>query len=168
MTGIIEHPTLSGYGSDEEGGVWSRRRTKEWRRLAPFRHHSGYLHFNPHGRSYKVHRFVLECFAGPCPEGMQCRHLDGDKTNNRPSNLAWGSSAENKADQIAHGTIADFRGERHPQAKLTEADVRAIRADSRRQTDIAHDYGIDRSMVSQIKLGKCWGHVPLPLPGEAQ
>lgn len=29
-----------------------------------------------------VHRLVMEAFVGPCPEGMEVRHLDGDASNN--------------------------------------------------------------------------------------
>lgn len=52
---------------------------------------------------YYVHRAVLEAFAGPCPEGMECRHLDGDAANNSVENLRWGTPAENRADVIRHG-----------------------------------------------------------------
>jgi HNH endonuclease len=37
-----------------------------------------------------VHRLVLEAFAGPCPEGAEPRHLNGDRADNRwPQNLEW-------------------------------------------------------------------------------
>ena len=51
------------------------------------------------------------------------------------------------------------KGERHGAAKLTAADVRAIRADHRRGADIAADFGIHQSNVSLIKLRKKWRHV---------
>lgn len=166
MAELREHPTLLGYGCDEEGGIWSRRRTKKWRRLTPFRHHSGYLYFNPLGRSYKVHRFVLECYVGPCPEGMMCRHLDGDRTNNRLSNLAWGTAAENKADAIAHGTAVN--GERTGTAKLTESEVLAIRQDGRSHHALAAEYGVGKSTIGRIKIREGWRSLADPLPGEAQ
>lgn len=52
-----------------------------------------------------VHNIVLTAFVGSCPEGMQCRHLDGDPLNNRLSNLAWGTPRENSDDRIAHGRM---------------------------------------------------------------
>lgn len=55
------------------------------------------------GRRY-VHQLVLEAFAGPCPRGLECRHLDGDAANNALSNLQWGTASENQRDRIAHGT----------------------------------------------------------------
>jgi DNA invertase Pin-like site-specific DNA recombinase len=47
-------------------------------------------------------------------------------------------------------------GEQNPVAKLTEADVRAIRASAGRYADIAAPYGIDRHTVGDIKLRKTW------------
>lgn len=44
-------------------------------------------------------------------------------------------------------------------SRLTEDQVRAIRADSRRQIDIAKAYGITQAAVSGIKLRKMWAHV---------
>lgn len=63
------------------------------------------VHFwTPSGsRSFLVHRLVLGAFVGPCPAGMECRHLNGDSTDNRVENLAWGTHVENVKDVIAHG-----------------------------------------------------------------
>lgn len=51
-----------------------------------------------------VHLLILEAFQGPRPEGTVTRHLDGDKTNNRLSNLRRGTPAENSQDAMRHGT----------------------------------------------------------------
>lgn len=55
-------------------------------------------------RSRRVHRLVLEAFAGPCPSGMEALHGDGDPSNNRIQNLRWGTRSENIQDAIRHGT----------------------------------------------------------------
>lgn len=51
-----------------------------------------------------VHRVVLEAFVGFRPDGMECRHLDGDSLNNRIDNLRWGTPSENAWDRVVHGT----------------------------------------------------------------
>jgi HNH endonuclease/NUMOD4 motif len=53
---------------------------------------------------HRVHRLVLGAFVGPCPEGMECRHLNGDRADNRLENLAWGTPHENGMDRLRHGT----------------------------------------------------------------
>lgn len=50
-----------------------------------------------------VHRLVLETFVGPCPEGMECCHNDGNHLNNTLSNLRWDTKSSNILDQVQHG-----------------------------------------------------------------
>lgn len=58
------------------------------------------------GRAHtkRVHRLVAETFHGAGQPGEEVRHLDGDQTNNRADNLAWGSHSVNMHDSVAHGT----------------------------------------------------------------
>jgi hypothetical protein len=76
-------------------------------------------------RQVAIHTLVAEVFIGPRPIGQEVRHLDGDSTNNSLTNLAYGTSAENSADCIAHGKTN--RGTRMWKAKLDERRVRIIR-----------------------------------------
>jgi len=104
-----------------------------------------------------VHRLVLEAFVGPCPEGMQCRHLDGDKTNNSLSNLKWGTPSENNSDKVLHGT--DDRGDKHVNRKLSSRRVGKIRDMLKMGTNqglIADIFGVSPTMISFIKTGKRW------------
>ena len=75
-------------------------------------------------RAY-LHRLICEAHLGPCPEGMECRHLDGNRLNNSASNLVWGTKLQNQNDKESHGTIPF--GEKNPMAKLTESRVRKMR-----------------------------------------
>ena len=77
-------------------------------------------------RWIRVHQLICDAFHGLAPSSKHVvRHLDGSQTNNRPSNLAWGTQTENMADMEAHGRRS--RGESRPLAKLTEAGVRGLR-----------------------------------------
>lgn len=51
-----------------------------------------------------VHALVLEAFVGPCPAGMEARHLDGKPANNQLSNLLWDTHRANCDDRAIHGT----------------------------------------------------------------
>jgi hypothetical protein len=90
----------------------------------------GYLHVtlwrSNQPQSVDVHVLVARAFHGPGKPGQQVRHLDGDQLNNAATDLAWGTPKEDTEDKRQHGTLR--RGERCYQAKLTEADVREIRA----------------------------------------
>lgn len=59
----------------------------------------GYLAVNLHrnGRKFRqyVHRIVAETFLGPCPDGLEVHHRDGDKSNNAATNLEYVTHLEN-------------------------------------------------------------------------
>ena len=130
-------------------------------RLLSQKSKNGYLEVNlwqsGKGTSIEVHRLVLNAFAGPCPSGYQCRHLNGKRSDNRVDNLRWGTVAENMADREAHGK--NHRGERHASAKLTDAQVRQVRAHTGSLTALARQFGVSKGALSLIRLGKRWGHV---------
>ena len=88
--------------------IWNGR----CRMLRPYVDRDGYhttrLCVDNQRRSVKLHHCVLLTFVGPRPEGAECRHLDGNPGNNHVDNLAWGSSSENAADRVRHGTAYSF------------------------------------------------------------
>ncbi len=42
-----------------------------------------------------VHRLICETFIGPCPQGHVTNHKNGNKENNKVSNLEWVTHYEN-------------------------------------------------------------------------
>lgn len=50
-----------------------------------------------------IHGLVLAAFDGPRPDDLETRHLDGNPTNNRLSNLIYGTGTENQLDRVRHG-----------------------------------------------------------------
>jgi len=137
-----EVPTAPGYSVTRSGKVRGKngRVLKSWTQIR-----GGYpavkIRVAGESKTVCVHRLVLETFVGPKPDGQEACHINGDPTDNRVENLYWGSRSQNMQDMSRHGTHAKIRmpGESHPQAKLTEEDVRQIRArhirgDGRRQS----------------------------------
>lgn len=107
-----------------------------------------------------VHVLVLEAFVGPCPDGMQCRHIDGNPANNHISNLVWGTSLENNRDKILHGT--SNKGERGSKAKLTNEDVieiRKRRANGETMEAIAKDFPLKKNSIYNIVNRRTWKHI---------
>lgn len=106
-----------------------------------------------------VHHIVLESFVGERPKGAYACHGDGDKTNNKLSNLRWASPTENCMDADRHGTKA--MGERMGGAKLTESDVRRIRVLSKAcsRNELSKIFGVHIVTIADVLTGKTWVHV---------
>ena len=51
-----------------------------------------------------VHALVMRAFVGPRPDGMEVRHLDGNSSDPKLLNLAYGTRSENAQDALRHGT----------------------------------------------------------------
>lgn len=119
---------------------------------------AGYGMVAVEGRQYTAHRWVLVLHTGQNPLDKDAAH---GPCHNRlcvnPKHLSWKTRSENNADMVRDGT--DARGEKCSAAKLTEAKVLAIRADSRLQKEIALDYGVRQSQISRIKTGVRWNHL---------
>jgi hypothetical protein len=62
-----------------------------------------------------AHALVMAAFVGPRPEGMDTRHLDGNPANNRLTNLAYGTRAENMRDKRRHGRNVNLNKTHCPQ-----------------------------------------------------
>jgi hypothetical protein len=76
--------------------------------------------------------------------------------------LFLGTVADNQRDMATKGRAA--QGVRNGSARLTEDDVRTIRAryTGKRgdMTRIGREYGMGSGSVSRILSGKRWGHLP--------
>jgi HNH endonuclease/NUMOD4 motif len=79
------------------------------RMLVPRPTPTGYLRIQVFKKDQYIHRLVLEEFVGPCPDGMEACHNDGDRSNNTPDNLRWDTRLGNCQDIIAHGTHANLQ-----------------------------------------------------------
>jgi len=110
-----------------------------------------------HSTRVRVHDLATAAFLGPKPRRQQVRHINGDNTDNRLSNLLYGTCSENQMDRVAHGT--SNRGEANGHAKLTADDVLTIRGVSTRGTsrsDLAAMYGVTVSCIDSIVRRTRW------------
>jgi hypothetical protein len=95
----------------------------------------------------RVASLVLLTFVGPRPDGEVVRHLNDVKSDNRLSNLSYGSQSENSEDSIANKR----------QRGLTTSQVSMMRSDFEgggyTKTELARKYGITLSSASRILNG---------------
>lgn len=142
-----------------DGRLYSERLRRE---LRPCVLGNGYAYVClRNGKPSTVHSLVLGAFIGPRPTGMETRHLDGNKLNNKIENLAYGTSAENSADIKRHGHVVVLRGEESSGAKLHAGQVAIIRALKGKTTStrLGELFGVTPSSISRIWRRKTWRHV---------
>lgn len=126
----------------------------EW----PYGKQKGYGAVRIAGERKMVHVEALTRKVGPPPPGMVALH---GPCHNRacfnPRHLSWGTRAQNQLDRFRDGT--DAIGERHPNALLTDEQVREIRASSATGAELATRYGVARRTIYGIRQGKTWRHL---------
>lgn len=108
-----------------------------------------------------VHRLVLEAFSGPCPPGLEASHLNEDSTDNRASNLAWETRAENMARRRSVPS-PKVRGAANGRAKMTAEQVlelRKLRAAGATYRELAARYGVAYSTARAASVGRRWTHL---------
>lgn len=103
-------------------------------------------------RDLRVHVAVLLAFVGRRPSPRhQGAHADGDKRNNRLSNLAWKTPRANAKDKRLHGTHPrEFTGYDDPELALA-AKILVLLGLS--YSKAARELGMHRHSVSRIVRG---------------
>lgn len=171
MSKMVMLPGYEGrYAITDDGRIWSypkaltiRNRTghTKGRWLSPQLNAGGYLRVRLYdgkggGVTREVRRLVLQTFVGPCPNGMECCHNNGIRTDNRVKNLRWDTRKSNIADSVRQGTHYAFpAGRESPNAKFTDTEVGWIRWLSQNTDmlwrDIADIFGCSISYVNFVK-----------------
>lgn len=118
---------------------------------------SKYGQFLAGGKSWSAHRYAYQRAHGPIPAGLfVCHRCDEPRCVN-PEHLFLGTHDDNTVDMVKKARSA--AGARHPLAKLTEDDVRFIRATNVPGIEVAKMLGVTPANVSAIRVGKTWRHV---------
>lgn len=110
---------------------------------------------------FSVASLVLTAFVCPRPPGYQAAHENGNRTDNRLTNLAWKTVSENTEDRFRHGTVA--KGERSGRSKLTLEQVREMRALFAAGVscrDVGLRFGVTKYQAWNIKRGRSWAGIP--------
>ena len=105
---------------------------------------TGNTEIGSHRASWLIH-------FGAIPDGMYVCHKCDNKKCVNPKHLWLGTDGDNTRDMSQKG--------RHPKAKLTPQQVKEIMKDERLYKEIAKDYEVNESTVSQIRTGHSWSHL---------
>lgn len=118
-----------------------------------------------HGKGILAHRFSYELHYGPIPDGLDVCHTCDNPSCVNPAHLWLGTAKDNAQDMARKGRWNNvlFLGEAHPNSKLTNENVIAIRR-LRKQgvqgIELAKQFNVTPSTISCIVLYKTWKHIP--------
>lgn len=131
----------------------------------------GKLSYPPRTRSTaRAHRISWHLATGrPLSDaaGLDICHTCDVRTCVNPDHLFLGTRTDNMRDAANKGRVRwpGLRGEKHPRAKLTEAQVIEIRNSTESTKALSYKFGASYVAVSQARAGRSWKH--LPITGEA-
>lgn len=146
------------YYATDEGEIWSERANKF---LSYQYDKNGYVKVSMRstdGKShrYSIHRLIMENFKPIYGmEKLQVNHKDGNKLNNKLSNLEWTIYKEN----IRHAIENNLRAKVNGAEKLTTEQVIEIyRRASNGETNIklGKEFGLHPDSIGKIKNKKTW------------
>lgn len=140
--------------------------TQCWEWTGP-RVRNGYGYLGVDYKHVYAHRFSYELVHGLIPDGLHVCHRCDNRSCCNPEHLFLGTAAENLADMRSKGRAASANQTRHPgetngRAKLSVADVVAIRSEYRKQSRshgsraLARKFGVHDSLIRGIVRGDVW------------
>lgn len=142
----------------EYSQAWNSRSRKGKLHSLTISGRTGYAQLNLYkdgaAETRTVHRLVAQAFI-PNPDGKpEVNHKNGIRTDNRVENLEWVTASEN----VRH-SFHELGREPDHHGRLSDAQVREIRAADGRQKDIGERYGISSSLVGLIKRREIYKEV---------
>jgi hypothetical protein len=110
---------------------------------------SGHGRFWFDGKQIPAHRAAYLIEVGEIPEGLNVCHSCDNPPCVNPRHLWLGTQAENLQDMCDKGRHVGCR-------KLTEDDVRAIRASNDSSADLAKHYGMTYHAIWAVRAHRTW------------
>lgn len=125
---------------------------------------TGYGRITVGKRSCRTHRVAYFLYTGKDAEGLLCHRCDNRRCV-RPDHLFIGTWADNNHDRDRKGRQVTLRGEDRPKSKLTNDDVRMIRANRyagkgrKIHGELAELLGVSKALINRVTYHKAWTHI---------
>lgn len=122
---------------------------------------NGYGKLRVNGPLMGAHRLSYLLHVGEIPDGMCVCHRCDNPACVNPDHLFLGTHADNMKDKHKKGRCVgpDRKGSKNTRAKLTEKQVKGIRAANEARASLAKRYGVSCTTIYMIRSGKSWTHV---------
>lgn len=118
--------------------------------------------FKVKGKQVFPHRFSWELEHGKIPDGLGVCHICDRPGCVRGTHLFLGDQGVNVRDMFSKGRCIRHKGEKHAEAKLTDAQVFEIKKlinSGVKTKEIALKYGVVMGTIGHIKAGRNWTHI---------
>lgn len=120
-----------------------------------------HLYINGKRRAFTIHRLVAIAFIENIENLSDVNHIDGNRLNNRVSNLEWCTHAENMQHAFRTGLINNT-GVNHGNNIYTDDQILKVKEMlvlRRPHKEIEAETGVKKGTVEQISQGRQWRHL---------
>ena len=120
----------------------------------------GYLNVSFLSKKNILPRLVIKSIFGKkINNKIVTRHICNNPWCINQEHLFYGTARDNEDDKIRNGSV---KGSKNSSAKLSEEQVKEIKRLLKtdiKQTKIAEDFKVTKSMITRIKKNKAWSYI---------
>jgi hypothetical protein len=156
---VVKQTQLHGLTLKERLAQYTRESDGCWEWIG-HKDPNGYGRLNVDGKPLLAHRLAWQARFGDIGGAVICHKCDNPACVN-VAHMFAGTQTDNLNDMWSkgRGNPKTNIGEAHGRAKLTEVQVREIRASQESDRKLAARYGVSHPVVRAVRLRKTWKHI---------
>ena len=153
------------FSVDEQGVIWRHKIRTKWgyrdvhtRRadhILPIGYRYLSVTINRRQMAIPAHRLVWHILCGPIPPRMEVNHIDGNRSNNHPSNLELVTSSENK--RHSYHVLGHKKQTAYKWGPEMQAEVLSLRGSGLSYRQIERQTGVSAAAARHI-IGQTFSH----------